>query len=88
MANWAGTQGSGSTVASSGTGTQTSNNNAIAFPDPTADWNWGFGFVFDDVSGLLGKYIWSEFSAGPIQIMNGATNVQFAAGALTYTEDN
>lgn len=46
LANFAGTQGAGTTVASSGTGGVTSNNNAITFPAPTgADWGrivyWG-----------------------------------------------
>lgn len=45
LANWAGTQSSGSTVASSGTGGTTSNNATIAFPAPTANWGvvncWG-----------------------------------------------
>lgn len=38
LANFAGTQGAGTTVASSGTGGQTSNNVAITFPAPTANW--------------------------------------------------
>jgi len=37
LANWAGTQGAGTTTASSGTGGQTSNNGAITFPAPTAN---------------------------------------------------
>lgn len=35
---WAGTQGPGTTTASSGTGGETSNNAAINFPAPTANW--------------------------------------------------
>jgi len=42
LANWAGTQSAGSTVASSGTGGQTSNNVAITFPTPTGG-GWGRG---------------------------------------------
>jgi len=38
LANWAGTQGAGTTVASSGTSGVTSNNAAITWPTPTADW--------------------------------------------------
>jgi hypothetical protein len=38
LANWAGTQGAGTTAASTGTSGTTSNNNAITFPTPTATW--------------------------------------------------
>ena len=40
LANWAGTQGAGTTVASSGTSGLTSNNAAITFPTPGAG-GWG-----------------------------------------------
>lgn len=89
LANWAGTQGAGTTTTSTGTEATTSNNGAIGFPDPTADWGWVFGFIIDDVvSGSLGRYIWAEFTNGPINIVNGVTNVTFASGALQYTEDS
>lgn len=38
LANFSGTQGAGTTVASSGTGGQTTNNSVITFPVPTANW--------------------------------------------------
>src|SRR5690606_21366039 len=38
LTNWAGTQGAGTTAASSGTSGTTSNNSAITFPTPTASW--------------------------------------------------
>lgn len=38
LANFAGTQGAGTTVASTGTGGLTSNNASITFPAPTANW--------------------------------------------------
>lgn len=41
LANFAGTQGSGTTVASSGTGGATSNNGAITFPTSTGAWASG-----------------------------------------------
>lgn len=40
LANYAGTQSAGSTVASTGTGGQTSNNAVITFPAPSGA-NWG-----------------------------------------------
>ena len=50
MANWAGTQGAGTTVASTGTGGTTSNNNAITFPAPTANWGTVTNFGFYDAA--------------------------------------
>lgn len=38
LANFAGTQGAGTTVASTGTTGTTSNNTVISFPAPTANW--------------------------------------------------
>jgi hypothetical protein len=55
LANWAGTQGAGTTSASSnasGTSGTTSNNNPITFPAPTANWGTIVGFcIFDAASG-------------------------------------
>ena len=87
LANWAGTQSAGSTTASSGTGGTTSNNNAITFPSPTANWGVVTGFgVFDAASGgnllIYGSLTTSK------TINNGDAAPSFAAGALTYQEDN
>ena len=38
LANFSGTQGAGTTVASTGTGGLSSNNGVITFPAPTANW--------------------------------------------------
>lgn len=55
LASFAGTQGAGTTTASSGTSGSTSNNSAIAFTAPTA--NWGtvthFGVYDDPAAGNL-----------------------------------
>ena len=52
LANWAGTQGDGTTAASSGTGGQTSNNSDITFPTPSGTWgNVAAGGLFDASSG-------------------------------------
>lgn len=87
MANWAGTQGSGTTVASSGTSGTTSNNNAITFPAPTANWgtitHWG---MYDAVSGgnLL---MWGALSASKT-VNNGDAAPSFAAAQLSLQFDN
>jgi len=86
MANWAGTQSAGSTVASSGTGGVTSNNNVITFPTPNA--NWGtishFG-VFDAVSSgnLL---LWGPLSSSKAVFSGDAVSIQ--AGQLQVQMDD
>lgn len=87
LANWAGTQSAGSTVASSGTGGTTSNNNAIPFPAPTA--NWGSiteMCVFDAPSS--GNLLFRTALTTPKTVNNGDAAPSFAAGALTFTIDN
>jgi hypothetical protein len=84
LANFAGTQSAGSTIASSGTGGITSNNGAITFPAPTA--NWGvvthFG-VFDNSTG--GNLIcWGPLTASKT-VNNGDAAPSFAAAAFTLT---
>lgn len=87
MANWAGTQGAGTTVASSGTSGTTSNNNAITFPTATADWPGPincFGYMTALSGGTLIFY--APLTAART-ITNGST-ASFPAGALTYQSDN
>jgi len=86
LANWAGTQNSGSTTASSGTGGQTSNNNAVTFPSPTA--NWGtitHMAIYDAASG--GNLLWWAPLNTSKTVNNGDAAPSFAAGAFTNTED-
>lgn len=83
LANWAGTQSAGSTVASSGTGGQTSNNIAISFSTPTASWGTVTHFgVYDAATGgnLL---FWGALSIS--KTVNQADTVQFPAASLTFT---
>lgn len=87
LANWAGTQSSGSTVASSGTSGTTSNNNAITFPAPTG--NWGSIVevcVFDASSG--GNVLFRTALTASKTVNNGDAAPSFAAGALTFQIDN
>lgn len=91
LANWSGTQGAGTTVASSGTAGTSSNNAVITFPQPTADWVtgnqkiWGWA-IYDAASGgnLLG---W-----GPLNVLqtiaNGQASPTFSAAALSVTIGN
>ena len=88
LANWAGTQGAGTTVASTGTGGTTSNNNAVTFPAaPTANWGQVVEFcVFDAASS--GNLLFRAALTTPKTINNGDAAPSFAAGALTFQIDN
>jgi hypothetical protein len=87
LANYAGTQSSGSTAASSGSGGLTSNNGTITFPAPSA--NWGsvthFG-VFDASSG--GNLLIHGALTVAKTINNGDAAPSFAAAAFTFQIDN
>lgn len=83
LANWAGTQGAGTTVASSGTGGQTSNNGAITFPTPTAGWGTVTHVgVYDATS--AGNLLFYA-TLGTAKTINTGDTVSFAAGQLTFT---
>lgn len=88
LANWAGTQGAGTTTVSSGTSGQTSNNNAIAWSTaPTANWGvvTGVGILDASTGGNLLAYAALNTSK---TINNGDPAPSFAAGTLTFTIDN
>lgn len=87
LANWAGTQGTGTTTASTGTGATTSNNVNITFPAPTASWGVVTHFgIYDAVSGgnllLYGTLTISK------TINNGDAAPIFSAAALSFQIDN
>jgi len=87
LANWSGTQGAGTTTASSGTGGQSSNNAAITFPTSTAAWAaapvmvWGIG-IWDASSGG-NELFWGALTT-PQNIGTGNTP-SFSAAQLTAT---
>lgn len=84
LANWAGTQGAGTTVASSGTGGQTSNNNAVTFGAPTANWGSVTHVALFDASSGGNLLAWGALSSAKT-INNGDAAPSFAAGQLTFT---
>lgn len=87
LAGWAGTQGAGSTTASSGTDATTSNNAAITFPAPTA--NWGVVTSFGLLDGLSsGNLLFYGALTTPKTVNNGDAAPSFAAGALSIQIDN
>jgi hypothetical protein len=82
MANWAGTQGAGTTSASSGTGGVTSNNNAISWG--TVTWSGTVThWAVLDASTAGNMLICAALTAS--QAVSSGNTVQFAAGALTIT---
>jgi hypothetical protein len=85
LANFSGTQGAGTTTASSGTGGQISNNVAITFPAPSGG-NWGTVTHFsmrDLVTG--GNLLMYGTLSTPRTINSGDAAPSFAAGSLTFT---
>ena len=87
MANWAGTQGAGTTVASSGSSGTTSNNGAITFPAPTANWGVCTHFGIHDASTAGNLLYWGALTVSKT-VNNGDSAPLFAAGALTIQVDN
>jgi hypothetical protein len=87
LANWAGTQSAGSTVASSGTGGTTSNNNAITFPSPTANWGTVVEVCVFDAS-TSGNLLFRTALTVSKTVNNGDAAPSFAAAALTFQIDN
>ena len=84
LANWAGTQGAGTTTASSGTSGATSNNAAITFPAPTANWGVIVAFAILDAS-TAGNFLFYGALTTSKTVNNGDAAPSFAAGALSIT---
>lgn len=87
LANWAGTQGAGTTTASSGTSGTTSNNAAITFPTPSASWGSITHVGVYDASTAGNLLFFSALTASKT-VNNGDPAPSFAAAALTFQIDN
>lgn len=83
LANWAGTQSAGSTVASSGTGGQTSNNNAITFATPSGTWGTVTHFGIYDAASAGNLLFYGALTIA--KTINQSDTVTFPAGSLTIT---
>lgn len=83
LANWAGTQSAGSTVASSGTGGQTSNNAAITFPTPSATWGTVTHFGIYDAASGGNLLFWGALTIN--KTINQSDTVTFPAASLSIT---
>lgn len=86
LANWAGTQSAGSTVASSGTGGTTSNNGVVTFPTPSAGWGTVVAIGLFDASTTGNLLIYGALSSS--QTINTGNAVTFPAAALSFQIDN
>jgi hypothetical protein len=83
LANWAGTQSAGSSVASSGTGGQTSNNVAITFATPSATWGTVTHFAIYDAASGGNLLFWGALTIS--KTINQADTVTFPAASLSIT---
>ena len=83
LANWAGTQSTGSTTASSGTGGQTSNNVAITFPTPSAGWGTVTHFGIYDASTGGNLLFYGALTIS--KTINQSDTVTFPAASLSVT---
>ena len=84
LANWSGTQGAGTTAASSGTSGEVSNNAAVTFPVPSANWGTVLAAGLLDSAGVLLSY---ATLAAPITVLLGDPAPDFLAGALKFKLD-
>jgi hypothetical protein len=87
MANFAGTQGAGTTTASSGTSGTTSNNVNITFPSPTGSWGViSYVGVYDaSTSGNL--LCWGALTT-PKTVNSGDAPPVFQPEAFSFNLDN
>lgn len=83
---FSGTQGAGTTVASTGTGGTVSNNAVWTFPTPTAGWGTVVCWGITDAATVGNIWIYSALTVN--KTINTGDAVSFAAGAATYQADN
>jgi hypothetical protein len=83
LANFAGTQSAGSTIASSGTGGVTSNNAAISWG--TVTWSATVSHFFVATASSGGNIVLCKAITGGSKTVNSGDTVQFGTGAFTLT---
>lgn len=87
---WAGTQGAGTTVASTGSSGETSNNGDVTFPAPSANWGTITGVgVYDSATGGNLLYVHQLLNSSGVaitrSILAGDDAPYFGAGQLKIT---
>lgn len=92
LAAWAGTQGAGTTVASTGTGGTTSNNNIISWTESTAAWSASTTlksvWIMDSTTTGAGNVIICIDLTTPFAVTGAGVTVRLPAAALQYQQDN
>jgi hypothetical protein len=84
LAALSGTQGAGTTTASSGTAGRISNNVAVTHPSPTGSWGTVVAGGLKDADAAGNLLFWGEF-ASPQTIASGSPAPTYAADALGIT---
>lgn len=87
LANFSGTQGAGTTVASTGTDGTGENNVAIPFPTSTGAWGDIKSVWFMDASSAGNAWISIDLTA-PITVSAAGYTLTFANGQLSFQVDN
>lgn len=87
LAAWAGTQGAGTTVASSGTGGTTSNNALIQFPESTAAWGNLQAVRWYDASTAGNAWICINLTSA-FNVDRAGVTVKFNTGTLQFYIDD
>jgi hypothetical protein len=85
LANWSGTQGAGTTAASTGTSGSSSNNVTVAFPAPTGQWGFMWGFALFDAPTGGNMYYPSPLVIAKT-VNNGDAAPTFPANTLIINE--
>lgn len=84
LAALSGTQGSGTTVASTGTSGRSSNNSVVTFPTPTLSWGTvTHSEIMDALTG--GNRLWWGQLGAPKTVNSGAIAPSFAANTIGFT---
>lgn len=86
LANWAGTQGAGTTAVSSGTGAVTSNNATISLPTSTGAWGTGQSLRLYDASTSGNAWICINLNS-TISVTGANYTVSFPAGSIVIDLD-
>lgn len=87
MANWSGTQGTGTTVASSGTGGTTYNNVAISYSASTAAWGNVQSTGLMDAASAGNRLVCINLSAA-LSVSGAGFTLQFPVNSLSFQIDN
>lgn len=87
LANFAGTQSAGSTVASNGSSGTTSNNGTITFNAPSAAWGTIVGYAFFDAATGGNEWVYVSLTA-PKTVNATDPAPSFAAAAISLQVDS